>query len=124
MNTRVAIDSHTGIYKGHGILRYQINYQNTLKSKYVQKYHTHTLQMTNPRHSEKGSPNTNSLKTSGRELKQSNTLSLPRQDDCKSRQDTDQCITKHRPTQNPHKQCELKQWIDNNRTTALEQTAA
>ena len=62
-----------------------------------------------PTASEEEPQNTNSYKTSGRQLKQSNQLSLscPRQDNCKTRKDTKKSRTKHRPTQNPHKQYEV-----------------
>ena len=47
------------------------------------KYHKHTLQ-TNPRHREEEPHNINSNKTYERQLKPSNQLSIPRQDDCKT----------------------------------------
>ena len=71
---------------------------------------THTLQ-TNPRLHEEEPQSTSSHKTSGIQLKQSNQLSLPRQDDCKTRNDTKKCITNRIPTQNPHKQCEVHETI-------------
>ena len=73
------------------------------------KYHKYTLVtlQTNPRHSEEEPQNIYSYKTLGRQLKQSKQLS----DDCKTRKDTKYCTTKHRPTQNPHKQCLLEQNI-------------
>ena len=49
----------------------------------IRNYQNHTLQT-----SEEEPQNTNSHKTSRRQLKQSNQLSLPRQDDCKTRKDT------------------------------------
>ena len=74
----------------------------------IRKYHNHTLQ-TNTRHCEQEPQNTNSYKTSGRQLKQSNQLSLPLLDED--------------PSQNPHNQWGyMKQGIDNNRATALERT--
>ena len=45
--------------------------------------HNHTLQ-TNPPHLEEEPQNINSNKTQDKQLKQSNQLSLPRQDDCKT----------------------------------------
>ena len=51
------------------------------------EYHNHTLQ-TNQRHHEEKQQNSNSHKAPGRQLKQSNQLSLPHQDDCKIRKDT------------------------------------
>ena len=60
-----------------------------------------------------------------RQQKQSNQLSFPLQDDCKTRKDKKQCIPKQRQTQNPHNQWKVhKQQINNNRTTTLEWTAA
>ena len=52
----------------------------------VRKYHNHTLQ-TDPRLHEEEPQSNNSHKTSGRQLKQNSQLSLPRQDDCKTRKD-------------------------------------
>ena len=71
----------------------------------VRKYHKHTLQ-SNPRHREETPQNTNSHKTSGRQLKQSSQLSFPRKDDCKTINDT-KMHNKRRPTQNPHTECEV-----------------
>ena len=53
----------------------------------IGKYHNDILQ-TNPRHCKEESHNTNSHKTSGKQLKQRNKLHLPHQDDCKARKDT------------------------------------
>ena len=53
----------------------------------IMKDHDHTLQ-TNPPHREEEPQNTKRHKTSERQLKQSNKLSLPRQDDCKTRKGT------------------------------------
>ena len=50
----------------------------------IRKYHNHKLQ-TNPRHRE-GEPHNNHM-TPGRQNKQSNQLSLPHQDDYKTRRD-------------------------------------
>ena len=50
----------------------------------IRKCHNHTPQ-TNPRHREEEPQNTGCHKTSGRQLKQSNQLSFPHQDDCKTR---------------------------------------
>ena len=44
----------------------------------IRKYHNHTLQ-TKPQHREEEPQNTNSHKTSGRQLKKNNELSLPHQ---------------------------------------------
>ena len=51
----------------------------------IRKYHNHKLQ-TNPWHGEEEPQNNH--ETPGRETKQTNQLSLPHQDDCKTRMDT------------------------------------
>ena len=53
----------------------------------IKKYHNHTLQ-TIPWQREEEPQNTNSHMTSGRQLKQNYQLSLPRQDVCKTKNDT------------------------------------
>ena len=65
----------------------------------IRNYHNHTLQ-TNPRHREEEPQNTNSHKTLERQLKQNNQLSLPRQDDCKTRKDANKTSAKHRTPTN------------------------
>ena len=50
----------------------------------IRKYHNHKLQ-TNPRHCEEEPYNNRD--TPGRQTKRSNQLSLPHQDDCKTRRD-------------------------------------
>ena len=50
----------------------------------IRKYHNHTPQ-TNPRHRKEEPQNIDCTKTPGRQLKQSNQLSLPHQGDCKTR---------------------------------------
>ena len=50
----------------------------------IRKYHNHKLQ-TNPRHREEEPHNNH--ETPGRQTEQSNQLSLPHQDDCKTRRD-------------------------------------
>ena len=62
--------------------------------------------------------------TPGRQLKQSNQLSLPHQDDCNTRTDTKQRTTKHRTITDSHNGSNNKQKVNNNRTTSLERTAA
>ena len=88
----------------------------------IRKYHNLTPQ-TNLRHCKEEPQNTDCHKTPERQLKQSNQLSLAHQDDCKTRQS--QGIEKQNkdPTQNPNKQWE-QQSINNNRTNALDLTAA
>ena len=71
----------------------------------IRKYHNHAPH-TNPWHYEEESHNINSNKTCVRqETRSIIQLSLPLQDDCKTRRDT-------------------KRQINNNRTTTLERTAA
>ena len=72
----------------------------------IGKYHNHTMQI-NPRRREEEPQNTNSHKTSGRQLKQSNQLTLPREDYCKTRKDKQKCITKQIPTHKTHTQCKV-----------------
>ena len=62
-------------------------------------YHNHKLQ-TNHWHREEEPHNNHD--TPGRQTKQSNQLSLPHQDDSKTRMDTKQRTTKHRTTTEPH----------------------
>ena len=50
----------------------------------IRKYHNHKLQTT-PWHREEGP--LNQYETPGRQIKQSNQLSLPHQDDCNTRMD-------------------------------------
>ena len=66
----------------------------------IRKCHNHILQ-TNSRHCEEETQNNNSYKTPGRQLKSSHQLSLPRQDDFKTRKE---CTTKQGPNIEPHKQ--------------------
>ena len=63
----------------------------------IRKYHNHTLH-TIPRHSEEEPQITNRNKIR-KKLKQSNQLSIPQQDGCKTRKDT--CIPKQRPNTEP-----------------------
>ena len=87
----------------------------------TRKYHNHKLQ-TNPWH-RKEEPH-NNHETPGRQIKQSNQLSLPHQDDCKTRMDIKISTTKHRTITDSHNGSNNKQQVKNNRTTALERTAA
>ena len=79
------------------------------------------LQTTNPWHREKELHNNH--EKPGRQTKQSNQLSLPHQDDCKTRRDIQKCTTKHRPITESHNGRNNKQQVNNNRTIALEWTA-
>ena len=66
----------------------------------------------------------NNLETPVRQIKQSNQLFLPNQDDCKTRRDINKRTTKHRTITESHNWSNNKQQVNNNRTTALERTAA
>ena len=87
----------------------------------IRKYHNHKPQTTLWHCEEK---RLNHQEASGSQIKQSNQLSLPHQDDCKTRTDTKQCTTKHRTITNSYKGSNYKQKVNNNRTTTLERTAA
>ena len=80
------------------------------------KYHNHKLQ-TNPWHHDE-KPHSNH-ETPGRLTKQSNQLSLPCRDDCKTRMET-----KHRTITESHNGSNNQQRINNNKAIRLEQTAA
>ena len=66
----------------------------------------------------------NHHETPGRQIKQSNQLSLPHQDNCNARMDTKQRTTKHRRITDSHNGSNNEQKVNNNRTTTLEWTAA
>ena len=66
----------------------------------------------------------NHHETPRRQIKQSNQLSLPNQDDCNTRMNIKQRTTKHRTTTDSHNGSNNKQKVNNNRTTALKPTAA
>ena len=87
----------------------------------IRKYHNHKLQTT-PRHREEEPLNHH--ETPGRQIKQSNQLSLPHQDDCNTRMDIKKRTTKHRTNTDSHNGSNNKQKVNNNRTTTLERTAA
>ena len=87
----------------------------------IRKYHYYQLQ-TNPWHREE-EPHSNQ-ETPGRQTKQSKQLSLPHQDDCKTRRDIKKRTTKHITITESHNGSNNKQQVNKNRTTALEQTAA
>ena len=87
----------------------------------VSNYHNHKLQ-TKPWHREEEPDNNH--ETPGRQTKQSYQLSLPHQDDCKTRRDIKKRTTKHRIITESHNGSNNKQQVNNNRTFALEQTAA
>ena len=65
----------------------------------IRKYHNHKLQTTQCHREEEP---LNHHETLGRQIKQSNQLSLPHQDDCNTRMDIKRRTTKHRTiTANP-----------------------
>ena len=86
----------------------------------IRKYHNHKLQTTLWHREEEP---LNHHGTPGRQIKQSNQLSLPHQDDCNTRTDTKQRATKHRTITDSHNGSNNKQKVNSNRTTALERTA-
>ena len=87
----------------------------------IRKYHNHKPQTT-PWHREEEP--LNHQETPGRQIKQSNQLSLPHQDDCNTRMDIKLHTTKHRTITDSDNVSNTKQKVNNNRTTALEWTAA
>ena len=87
----------------------------------IRKYHNHKLQTTLWHREEEP---LNHHETPGRQFKQSNQLSLPHQDDCNTRTDTEQRTSKHRTITDSHNGSNNKQKVNYNRTTALERTAA
>ena len=82
----------------------------------IRKYHNHKLQTT-PWHREEEPLNHH--ETPGRQIKQSNQLSLPHQDNCNTKMDIKQRTTKHRTITDSHNGSNNKQKVNNNRTTAL-----
>ena len=87
----------------------------------IRKYHNHKLQ-TYPCHREEEPHNHH--ETPGRQTKQSNQVSLPHQDDCKTRRDIKKRTSKHTTITESHNASNNKQQVNNNRTTTLERTAA
>ena len=87
----------------------------------IRKYHNHKLQ-TSPWHREEEPHNNH--ETPGIQTKQSNHLSLPHQDDCRTRRDIKKRTTNHRTNTDSHNGSNNKQQVNNNRTTASERTAA
>ena len=87
----------------------------------IRNYHNHKLQTT-PWHREEEPLNHH--ETSGRQIKQSNQLSLPHQDDCNTRMDIKQRTTIHRTITDSLNGSNNNHKVNNNRTTALERTAA
>ena len=87
----------------------------------IRKYHNQKPQKTLWHREEEP---LNHHETPGSQIKQSNQLFLPHQDDCNTRTDTKQRTTKHRTITDSHNGSNNKQKVNNNRTTALERTAA
>ena len=87
----------------------------------IRKYHNHKQQITPWHHEEEP---LNHQETPGRQIKQSNQLSLPHQDDCNTRMDIKKRTTKHRTITDSHNGSNNKQKVNTNRTTTLEPTAA
>ena len=87
----------------------------------IRKYHNHKPQRT-PWHREEEPLNHHD--TPERQIKQSNQLSFPHQDDCNTRMNIKLRITKHRTITDSHNRSSNKLKVNNNRTTALQRTAA
>ena len=87
----------------------------------IKKYHNHKPQTT-PWHREEEPLNHH--ETPGRQIKQSNQLSLPHQDDCKTRVDIKYRTTKQRAITDFHNGSNNKRKVNNNRTTSFGRTAA
>ena len=87
----------------------------------ARKYRNHKPQ-TDPWHREEEPHNHH--ETQGRQTKHSNKLFLPHQDDWKTRMDMKLRKTIHRAITDSQSGSNNKQKVNNNRTTALERTAA
>ena len=107
------------INKMHGLVVIHCDYRKRVLE-YDQEYHNQKLQ-TNSGHREQ-EPH-NNRETSARQTKQSNQLSFPHQDDCKTGMGITLHTTKHKTITDSHNGSNIKQWLNNNRTAALERTA-
>ena len=87
----------------------------------IRKYHNHKPQTTLWH---RDIELLNHHETPGRQIKRSNKISLPHQDDNNTRTDTKQRTSKHRTITDSNSGSNNKQKVTNNRTTALERTAA
>ena len=87
----------------------------------IRKYHNRKPQTTKWHLEEEP---LNHHETPGRQSKQSNQLSLLHQDNCNTRMDIKLRTTKHRTITDSHNGSNIKQKVNNNRTTALERTIA
>ena len=85
----------------------------------IRKYHNHKPQTT-PWHHEEESLNHH--ETPGRQIKQSNQLILPHQDDCNTRMDIEKHTAKHRTITDSQNGSNNKQNVNSTRTTVLEWT--
>ena len=92
----------------------------TKKNSKIRKYYNHKPQIT-PWHREEELLNHH--ETPGRQIKQSNQLSLPYQYG-NTRMDIMERTTRHRTIADSHNGSNRKQKVNNNRTIALERTAA
>ena len=80
----------------------------------IRKYHNHKLQTTLWHRQEEP---LNHHETPGRQIKLSNQLSLPHQDDCNTRMDIKQRTTIHRTITDSHNGSNNKQKVNNNRSS-------
>ena len=87
----------------------------------IRKYHNYKPQTT-PWHREEEPLNHH--ETQGRQMKQSNQLSLPHQDYCNTRMDIKLRTTNHTTITDFHNEINNKQKVNNNRRATLEGTAA
>ena len=78
----------------------------------IRKYHNHKPQTTQWHREEEP---LNHHETPERQIKQSNQLSLPHQDDCNTRMDIRQRTTKHRTITDSHNGSNNKQKVNNHR---------
>ena len=110
----------TALYKATSVVGTVVNTSLYKVVSMIRKYHNHKPETT-PWHREEELLNHHETP---RRQKQSNHLSLPKQDDCNARIDIKQCTTKHRTITDSHNGSNNKQKVNNNRSIALEQTAA
>ena len=78
----------------------------------IRKYHNHKSQTTPWHHEEEP---LNHYETPGRQIKQSNQLSLPHQDNCNTRMDIKYRTTKHKTITDSNNGSNNKQKVNNNR---------
>ena len=73
-----------------------------IKVSKTNQWNNHTL-LTNPRHREEETENTNN-NTTPKKIKLKHPILIPQREDCKTRRDTKYCKTKQGPNSNPQKQ--------------------